>query len=163
ALELNVCAEMLSEVPVCVQHVSLEIKLIGVVLFAPIVVTNLLQNLTHPTANAEVPAVPSKGNVLQGIPEIPPERCVLQKAPVFAFAQKRVDANRFGGTWGPVRLGLQSRNRGCQRNDPSQGGSHSATSPQPGNESRRCIPPETGPSRSSADRSRRAHPGPRRL
>src|SRR5690242_3833643 len=110
--------------PVRVQHVSFEVKRIGIVLSAPIVVADLLQHLARPAADAEVPAVRSQANVFQRIPGVLPERWVFQKAPVLVFAQKSVGANRFGVTRGLVRLRMQSRNRSRQRDDPCESGSH---------------------------------------
>src|SRR5262249_24106457 len=80
--------------PVRMQYVSLEVKLVGVILLAPIIVANLLQDLARPADDTEIPASGSEWNVLQRIPGILPERSVLQKAPVFVFAQKSVGANR---------------------------------------------------------------------
>src|SRR5580658_8843131 len=109
--------------PVRVQHVSFEVKRIGIRLFSPIIVADLLQDLTSPATDAEVPAVWSQGNVLQRIPEVLPERWVLQKAPVFVFAQESVGANRFRGTDGLGRLRLRSGNRSGHANDPPRTGS----------------------------------------
>src|ERR1700733_9722631 len=99
--------------PVRVQHESFEVKRIGIRLFSPIIVADLLQDLASPAADAEVPAVRSQGNVLQRIPGVLPERWILQKAPVFVFAQKSVGANRFRGTGWLVRL--------CPRNGDRSG------------------------------------------
>src|SRR5580692_5586930 len=110
--------------PVRVQHVSFEVKRIGIRLFSPIIDADLLQDLTSPAADAEVPAVRAQGNVLQRIPEVLPERSVLQKAPVFIFAQKSVSANRFRGTGGLVRLRLRDGDRGGQAEDPLRSGPH---------------------------------------
>src|SRR5580658_3747240 len=110
--------------PVRVQHVSFEVKRIGIRLFSPIIIADLLQDLASPAADAAVPAVASQGNVLQRIPEVPPERWVPQKAPVFVFAQKSVGANRFRGTGGLVRLRLRSGNCSGHAKDPPRSGSH---------------------------------------
>ncbi len=76
---------MVAEMPVCVQHVSFEEEVIVIRLFAPTIIADLLEHLSCLAADSEEPAVRSQGNVLQTIPEVLPQRRVLQKAPVFVF------------------------------------------------------------------------------
>src|SRR5580658_2462398 len=149
--------------PVRVQHESLQEERIGIVLLSPTIVANLLEGLAHSAADAEIPAVSSQGNVLQRIPKVLSKRCILQKAPVFVFAQESVSANRFGGTRGLARLSPQNGDAGGQNDDPRSSGSHGPISLRLRSGSRRCIRRETVPSQSFFRRLSSARPGPRRL
>src|SRR5580704_18082458 len=131
--------------PVRVQHVSLEEERIGIVLLAPIVIANLLEGLPHSAADAEIPAVSSQGNVLKRIPKVLSKRWILQKAPVFVFAQECVSANRFGGTRGLARLSPQNGDAGGQNDDPRRSGSHGLTCLTLRSGPRRCSRRETVP------------------
>src|SRR5579864_4298572 len=144
--------------PVRVQYVSLEKEGIGITLFAPVIIANLLQSLAHSAADAEVPAVSSQRNVLQRIPGVLSEQWVLQKAPVFVFAQKSVGANRFRGTRALFRLRINGPNRNGQSKSAHGRGSQRLTSPRLWSGSRRCIRPETEPSPIFARRMRTDRP-----
>src|SRR5579864_4226227 len=86
ALELHERAEMLSEMPVCVQHVALEEERVGVRLLAPVIIADPLEGLSCLAADCEEPAVAFQRNVLQRVPDILPKRRVLQKTPIFGFS-----------------------------------------------------------------------------
>src|SRR5579864_236341 len=73
ALELHEHAEMLSETPVCVQHVSFEEEGVGVRLLAPVIIADLLEGLPCLAADRQEPAFMSQRNVFQRVPDILPK------------------------------------------------------------------------------------------
>ena len=78
---------MLSETPVCVQHVALEEEGVGVRLLAPVIIADPLEGLSCLAADREEPAFAPQRNVFQRVPDILPKRRILQKAPIFVFSQ----------------------------------------------------------------------------
>src|ERR1700722_15920411 len=63
ALELHEHAEMLSETPVCVQHVALEEKGVDIRLLAPVIIADPLEDLSCLATDREKPAFVPQRNV----------------------------------------------------------------------------------------------------
>jgi hypothetical protein len=124
ALELNKRTDILSQVPIHVQHVSFEEEGVGIVLLAPIVISDLLEGFARLTADGEEPALWSEADIFDGVPEVLAKRGVFQKAPIFVFAHQAVGAKRLAGIGRLVGLCVRNGNRGCQCEYPEQSGSH---------------------------------------
>lgn len=106
ALELYEDAKAVPQMPVRVQHVTLEEKRVHVPLFPPVVVADLLESFADFTAEADITRLTVKRDVFDRIPEIGAQRRIGQETPVVVFAQQVIGP---GGGW---RLVLNLRAEG---------------------------------------------------
>src|SRR5580704_2170332 len=101
---------MFSIVSVKRKHVSFVQIPVHVRLLSPIVVADLLPDLSSLTSDGEIPTVRavSQRDVLDRIPEVLPKSPIAQEGPVIVVAQQLVTAIR--GRWicGLIRLGMGS-------------------------------------------------------
>src|SRR5713226_8659406 len=106
---------MWTEMPIAVQHVSLEEKSIGIWLLAPVIVADLFEDFSNFASDGQIPVVRAETYVLQRIPDILAKASVLEETPILVFAQQAVR-----------RDGLRVRG-GCHRKPysyPHEGDSH---------------------------------------
>jgi len=86
--------------------------------------TDLLEGFARLAANGEEPALRSEPDIFDGVPEILTKRGIVQKAPVFGFAQKAVSANRLAGIGRLIDLCVGDGNRRGQYEYSQKSGSH---------------------------------------
>src|SRR5258707_9323812 len=84
---------MFAEMPIAMQHITLERELVHVWLFSPVIVADLLQNLPDLTADCEIRTARAQPYLLDRVPEILPQRRVFEETPFLVLSQQAISTN----------------------------------------------------------------------
>src|SRR5712671_2278022 len=81
---------MWTEMPIAVQHVSLEKKRVRISLLAPVIVADLFEDLPDLASDSQIPIVRAETDVLQRIPDVLAKARVSEETPILVFTQQAV-------------------------------------------------------------------------